>query len=259
MRAVEPRTSPDGIDDAVTELLRPHDGSPGVPPEVQEDVVLSGMDLADSIAMKYRGRGVDLEDLRQVARLALVKAVARYRPTQGSFTAFAVPTIRGEIKRHFRDHGWVVRPPRSLQEGRAAVTAAQESLRHLHGRQATTAEVAEMLGFEEAKVRETQFCASGFRPASLDAPMSAGGSPSLGELIVDPDDPYACVELRSMLRDGLQMLDDRERLVVRLRFAEELSQAAIGERIGVSQMQVSRILASITRRLRLHLHSAMAA
>jgi len=259
MRApTTPRTSSRGIDEAVADLLRAQPECPRVPLHLQGDVVLAAIDLADSIATRYRGRGVDVEDLRQVARLALVGAVARYRPAQGSFTAFAVPTLVGEVKRHFRDHGWVVRPPRSLQEGRAAVTAAQEELRHLHGRQPTTAEVAEMLGVDDSTVRETQLCASGFRPASLDAPLAGTGS-CLGDLLVDPDDPIEHVELKAMLRDGLRILGERDRLVLRLRFEEELSQAAIGERIGVSQMQVSRILATITERLRLHLQGASAA
>ena len=177
MRApTTPRPSSRGIDEAVADLLRAQPECSRVPLDLQGDVVLAAIDLADSIAARYRGRGIDLEDLRQVARLALVRAVARYRPAQGSFTAFAVPTLVGEVKRHFRDHGWVVRPPRSLQERRAAVTAAQESLRHRHGRQPTTAEVAEVLGVDESTVRETQLCASGFRPASLDAPLTGTGA-----------------------------------------------------------------------------------
>lgn len=246
------------IDDEVAQVLARHGDGPHLSSESREQVVLAAMDLADSVALRYRGRGIDLEDLRQVARLALVKAAARYRPAEGPFTSFAVPTISGEVKRHFRDHGWVVRPPRSLQEGRASVTAAQESLRHLLGRDATTGEVADLLGFEESMVRETQLCASGFSPASLDAPVFPNGS-CLADGIVDREDPYASIELRSLMDDALSLLDDRERLVVRLRFVEELSQAVIGERIGVSQMQVSRILASITQRLRAHLDTTLAA
>lgn len=249
---------PHAIDDAVSRLLEQYEQDEPPCAEARERMVLAAIDLADSVASRYRGRGVDLEDLRQVARLALVKAAARYRPATGTFTAFAVPTITGEVKRHFRDHGWVVRPPRSLQEGRMAVTSAQESLRHVLGRDATTVEVAELLGLDESTVRETQLCSSGFRPASLDAPLTISGT-SLGDTMVDPEDPYASIELKAVLQDGLQLLDDRERLVVRLRFGEELSQAAIGDRIGVSQMQVSRILASITARLRVHLDTLVAA
>lgn len=246
------------IDDAVAMVLQSCEDDADLTPETRERIVLAALDLADSVALKYRGRGVDHEDLRQVARLALVHAAARYRPAAGRFTAFAVPTIMGEVKRHFRDHGWVVRPPRSLQESRAAVTYAQESLRHLLGRDATLEEVAEHLGCEASTVRETLLCSSGFRPASLDAPFAPSGS-CLGESIVDPEDPYASIDLRAMLRDGLRLLNDREMLVVRLRFEEELSQAVIGERIGVSQMQVSRILTSITHRLRVHLGTTLAA
>ncbi len=252
-----PHPAPRSIDDAVALVLHSCDDGE-LTAEARERIVLAALDLADSVALRYRGRGIDLEDLRQVARLALVKAAARYRPSAGTFTGFAVPTIMGEVKRHFRDHGWVVRPPRSLQEGRMALTSAQESLRHFLGREATTEELAELLGVDESTVRETQRCTSGFRPASLDAPLAPSGA-CLGDSMVDPEDPYDSIELRAVLRDGLRLLDDRERLVVRLRFGEELSQAAIGDRIGVSQMQVSRILASITQRLRVHLDSSVAA
>ncbi|MEO7421920.1 MAG: sigma-70 family RNA polymerase sigma factor [Ornithinibacter sp.] len=247
-----------GIDDAVSLIVQSCPDDREVTAELREQIVLAALELADSVALRYRGRGVDLEDLRQVARLALVKAAARYRPAAGTFTSFAVPTIMGEVKRHFRDHGWVVRPPRSLQEGRMAVTSAQESLRHLLGRDATIEELAEVLGIDESIVRETQLCGSGFRPASLDAPLTPSGT-CLGDNMVEPDDPYASIEERAMLREGMRLLTDRERLVVRLRFGEELSQADIGARIGVSQMQVSRILASITRRLRVHLDPSIAA
>lgn len=263
MRTVSRSSSfPTAIDDVVAESvadeLDRHGSDGHLSTEAREHVVLAAMGLADSLASRYRGRGIDLEDLRQVARLALVKAAGRYRPSEGPFTSFAVPTITGEIKRHFRDQGWVVRPPRSLQEGRASVVAAQESLGHLLGRDATAREVADLLGFEESAVRETQLCASGFTPASLDAPLSPAGS-CLADSIVDQAEPYASIEMQSMVDEALRVLDDRERLVVRLRFVEELSQATIGERIGVSQMQVSRILASITSRLRAHLDTTLAA
>lgn len=246
------------VDDAVARVLAGCGAGRNLTTQHREQIVLAAIDLADSVAHRYRGRGVDLEDLQQVARLALVKAAARYRPAEGTFSAFAVPTISGEVKRHFRDHGWVVRPPRSLQERRAAVTSAQESLRHLLARDATAEEVAELLGVDGSAVRQALLCASGFRPVSLDAPLAANGS-CLGDGIVEPEDPYACIEVRSMLHEALGHLDDRERLVVRLRFGEELSQADIGAQIGVSQMQVSRILDSITRRLRRHLDSGLAA
>lgn len=223
-----------------------------------ETVVRATLPLADSLASGYAGRGIDTEDLVQVARTALVVAVGRYRPGVGrGFAAFAVPTIRGEIKRHFRDAGWVVRPPRGLQELRAQVVRAEEDLRHVHGRDATAAEVARTVGCTAKDVDDAHGCASAFAPGSLDAPTPLGGT--AGDLLADDWDLAATIELRSAVRTEIARLTPRERLILRLRFVEERTQSEIGEVVGVSQMQVSRLLSGVLRRLRDGLDPATAA
>ncbi|MBT9257415.1 sigma-70 family RNA polymerase sigma factor [Phycicoccus sp. MAQZ13P-2] len=216
---------------------------------LRSQVVEEMLPLADGLARRYSGRGIDRDDLEQVARTALVAAADRYHPGSGAgFVAFAVPTITGELKRHFRDCGWVVRPPRRVQELRAEVVVAEESLRHRLGREATVAEIAELLKCECADVESARLCGSGFRPASLDAPVLAGGTE--GDRLADPGDFVHRFEQHADLRLALDSLGEQDRRVVRLRFVEELTQSEIGSVLGVSQMQVSRILTRILRQLR---------
>lgn len=213
------------------------------------DLVATTLPLADAQAMRYAGRGIDTEDLVQVARTALVVAVLRYEPGAGrGFEAFAVPTVRGELKRHFRDAGWVVRPPRGLQELRAELVVTEDTLRQRHGRDATLDELAAALGRDASDVAEARATASAFAPSSLDAPSPGGGTP--GERIADPSDAVDRVLLRAAVRAEVERLSPRERVILRLRFVEERTQSEIGEAIGVSQMQVSRLLAALLDRLR---------
>ncbi len=222
--------------------------SPAEQRRLVDAVVVATLPLADSLAHRYAGRGIDTEDLEQVARAALVGAVHRYRPGGGrGFEAFAVPTIRGELKRHFRDCGWTVRPPRRLQELRAELSATEEALRHRLGREATVAELAAAQACSTCDVEEARRCGSGFRPGSLDAPTSTGDTVGAG--LPDADDPYAASDLRSTVRVEVARLTPREQLIVALRFGEERTQSEIGEVLGVSQMQVSRLLAAIIDRL----------
>lgn len=222
------------------------------------DVVAATMPLADSLAMRYTGRGIDTEDLVQVARTALVGAVQRYRPGAGrGFEAFAVPTVRGELKRHFRDAGWMVRPPRGLQELRAELVPAEDALRQRLGRDATLAELAQAVGRDGSEVAEARATASAFTPASLDAPTPSGGT--AGERLADPVDAADGVLLRAVVRAEVARLTPRERVILRLRFVEERTQSEIGEAIGVSQMQVSRLLAGVLARLRERLDALAAA
>lgn len=214
-----------------------------------DQMVLCALPLADSIAGRYDHRGIDREDLTQVARLAVVKAVQRYRPGAGpGFTAYAVPTVYGEIKRFFRDQGWSVRPPRHLQELRARVQSAQEQLRHLLLRDPTDAEVAEHAQCTPDEVSEARACSAAFHAISLDV-ASPMGEP-LGEQLTGSPCPAEHIVVRDALRGALSALDERQRLVVRLRFSEDLTQTEIAARIGVSQMQVSRMLSRILAALR---------
>lgn len=215
--------------------------------ELRREAVVLTLDLADGVARRFRGRGIELEDLVQVGRVALLKAAHGYRcGCGGSFAAYAVPTISGEIKRHFRDHGWMIRPPRRMQELRAELLSEEDHLRQRLLRDPTEAELARSLGLPRSDVREAHACSRAYRAMSLDVPPDLGAhelvtdDPSLDDLIAD----------RDLLVRALEGLNDRERLIVRLRFVEEQTQSQIGVALGVSQMQVSRLLAGILGKLR---------
>lgn len=208
--------------------------------------------LADAIAMRYRNRGIETDDLKQVARTALVKAVIRYRRGAGcGFAAYAAPTISGEVKRAFRDYAWSVRPPRRLQELRAAVSSQEDSLRQLLGREASVAEVAAALDVPEDDVVQAKLSSDAFHAVSLDLPTPTGGT--LGSVRLVCSAPFESVEVRDALRRAMSILTERQRLVLSLRYVDELTQREIGEQIGVSQMQVSRILRATLVALRAEL------
>jgi RNA polymerase sigma-B factor len=232
------------------------DGRP-VDDATAEAAVLLNLGLADGIAGRYLGRGIERDDLVQVARLGLVKAVHRFRPGLGqSFAGFAAPTIAGEIKRHFRDTGWMVRPPRRLQELGARVRDAEQALEQELHRRPSADELAGALEVDQTQVRAAREAASGFHALSLDGPATTGENPF--EVVVeDADDPFVAIDDAVWLREALAALTSRERRVLRLRFVEGLTQADIAAQIGVSQMQVSRILRSTLIRLRTALEATM--
>lgn len=216
---------------------------------IRRDLVLSCMGVADAVAHRFRDRGVDVEDLEQVARTALVSASSRYDPAVGSgFLAFAVPSIAGELKRYFRDHTWSVRPPRRLQELRLEAGAVQDELRQDLGREPTAEELAEALGVSTDEVHELRRSSAGYRSASLDHPVVGGGT--LGDHLPAAGDPSADVDTHLALVAALGDLTERENRLLHLRFVEELTQREIGEHLGVSQMQVSRLLTGVLARLR---------
>jgi RNA polymerase sigma-B factor len=219
--------------------------------ELLAQVILINTGVARSLARRYARRGLPLEDLEQVAYTALVRAAHKFDPTVAAdFLTYAVPTIRGEIKRWFRDHGWMVRPPRSLQELQSAALQVREEAA-ARGDELRSAQIAKVLGVTESEVDEALAIRGCFTPASLDAPTDAvDDGASLGDLLPTYDDDLAAIEVRLMLEQALANLTPRERLIVRLRFNEEMSQKEIGEVIGVTQMQVSRLLAKVLRRLR---------
>jgi RNA polymerase sigma-B factor len=222
---------------------------------VLERLVLLYLDLCGSMASRYDGRGIEHDDLEQVARLALVKAINRYVPGQGpSFAAFAVPTISGELKRHFRDRGWMVRPPRRLQEMRVQVQSCRNRLEQECGHSPSDAEVAHALGVSRAAVKEAAAAASSFHPTSLDAGTTDDESGSVAHLLGDDDESLARIDDRVCLGEALAGLDEQERSLLALRYVDELTQREIGLRLGISQMQVSRAL----RRLVAHLRVALA-
>jgi RNA polymerase sigma-B factor len=215
-----------------------------------DTIVSAHLGLCTSMAARYAGRGIDLDDLIQVARLALVASIRRYRP-RPSFTAFAVATIDGELKRHFRDHGWVIRPPRALQELRLALRRAEEAAWQSHGGSGDASALARDLGVDVRAIREAQALADCYRPSSLDdhdvARMDIRGAE-------DDDEQNAATRL-SLLR-ALDQLTSRDQRIVMWRFVDRLTQQQIADRLGVSQMQVSRLLSGILAGLRTELAAA---
>jgi RNA polymerase sigma-B factor len=219
--------------------------------DLHRQVILLNRRVAAGIASRYNQRGVDADDLRQVAEMGLVKAVRRYQPDRSSgFLAYAVPTIRGEIRRYFRDSGWMVRPPRRIQELRSEVIATENELVHELHRFPTVTETAKELGLTTPELDEVHGARSCFRPASLDAPAHENASLPMGELIGMSDGAYERIENYESLTPLLAALDSRDRLILGLRFVQGCTQKEIGDRIGVSQMQVSRLLTSVLSRLR---------
>lgn len=207
--------------------------------------------MARSIASRYRNRGVDLDDLQQVALLGLTKAAQRFDPEAGhDFMAYAVPTIRGELRRHFRDAGWMVRPPRRVQELQGRITRAQEELEARLGRSPRPSEVAVHLEVDLDDVVEALTADGCFTPTSLDGPVGGGSAP-LGDLIDDAEDrAVEAAEARILLGPAVRQLSERDRRILHLRFVEERTQDEIGKQVGLTQAQVSRVLARILAHLR---------
>jgi RNA polymerase sigma-B factor len=233
-----PRGRSIGLEDE-GELLRRYADTRS--PELRDELVNRFMPLARSLAMRYRRRSESLEDLVQVASLGLMKAIDGYDPGRGKpFTAYAVPTVLGELRRHFRDHVWNVRLPRGLQELTMNVDEATNGLTEELGRVPTAAEIGERLEISTEDVLEALEASHARRTMSLDAPRIAEEEalPTV-ETIGRADGGYERVE--ADLAAERAALDDREWEVLRLRFVDELTQREIGRRLGVSQMQVSRI------------------
>jgi RNA polymerase sigma-B factor len=219
---------------------------------LRDELVEEHAPLAQFLARRFANRGEPIDDLIQVALVGLLKAVERFDPGRGlQFSTFATPTILGELKRHFRDRGWAVRVPRRVQElhlqlGRVIATLGQE-----HGRSPTPREVAERAGVSEEEVLEAMEAGSLYRLVSLDGPATRDDEAS--ELVagLGEDDPeFEQIERRAELDVMLGVLPDRERRIVELRFFDGLTQSEIAERVGVSQMHVSRLLARSLEMLR---------
>ena len=218
---------------------------------LQDEVVVLHMGLARAIAARYRGRGIADDDLTQAAAMALLKAARNFDPTRGvEFLSYAVVTMKGEVKRQFRDYGWMVRPPRPIQKLQADVSRADSELTHQLGRSPKVTEVAAYLGVAEDDVLEALSADGCFTPTSLDTPVGSEGSGVLGELIPGEDSAMSEAEARVMLTPAVRALPEREREVLYLRFFKQQTQAQIAEEIGVTQMQVSRILSRVLVKLR---------
>src|SRR4051812_21413794 len=208
--------------------------------------------LAMRLAQRYHRGAEPLDDLVQVASVGLLKAIDRFDPERGTaFSSFAVPTIAGELKRHFRDKSWALKVPRDLQELTQRVGRTTERLVHELGRTPSVAEIADTLGVTPEEVLEAREAATAFAAESLDRP--AGDDPDAAPVVdtLGTDEPgYLQAEQSATLETMMQVLTDREREVLRLRFAEDLTQSEIGHRLGLSQMHISRLLRQAVTRLR---------
>jgi RNA polymerase sigma-B factor len=216
-----------------------------------DEVVVINMGVANAIASRYRSRGISTDDLHQVAYLALVKATHGYDASSGhNFLSYCVPTIRGELKRHFRDQGWTVRPPRRIQELQARISTAEAELSFVLGRSPRPSEIAAHLDADLEEVTEALATDGCFTPASLDKPVGTDGETSLGDLLGDDDASLSAAEARVVLAPAVRRLGDRDRRILMLRFFRGWTQQEIADDIGVTQMQVSRLLSRILTELR---------
>src|SRR5215208_2649562 len=217
----------------------------------REELVERFLPLARDLALRYTYTDEPFDDLLQVASLGLIKAIDRFEPDRGTkFTSYAAPTILGELKRHFRDKGWSLHVPRDLQERTLAVSRATEVLSTELGRSPNVREVAEHLGCSSEQVLEAQEAAASYEAASLDAPTARDDdSAALVDMLGGEDSSYELVEDRQAIASTWAELPPVERQVLELRFMEDLTQREIGERIGYSQMHVSRLLRRALNRL----------
>jgi RNA polymerase sigma-B factor len=217
-----------------------------------DEIIVLNMTMADAVVSRYAGRGVASEDLRQVAYAALTRAAHRFDPTQGTeFVAFAVPTMRGEVRKHFRDHAWMVRPTRRIQELQPQINRAEDELWRELGRSPRPSEIADRVGASLESVVEALSTDGCFVPSSLDKPAQSDGSgPPLGELLGAADTAQELAETRVVLQPLIRRLSERDRRILEMRFLRDLTQREIAEDIGVTQMQVSRLLSRIYRDLR---------
>ncbi len=216
---------------------------------VRNELVEAHRGLAASIANDYRGRGVELDDLVQIAMLGMIKAVQRYDVDRGiPFSSFASRTVNGEIKRYFRDRTWAVRPPRSAQERHLDLRRARAALSLRLSRPPTVAELAGELDVSEDDVLDAVEAGAAYRATSLDArrPGDDDQGP-LGDRLPGAEAPAGRVEMRLLVDQLLDTLPEREAEIMRLRFFEELTQSQIAERLGISQMHVSRLDAPLPR------------
>ncbi|MET7287189.1 RNA polymerase sigma factor SigF [Streptomyces sp. NPDC005573] len=224
---------------------------------LRDELVRLWLPMAERIAVRFRGRGESLEDLYQVAALGLVKAVDHFDPARGrAFEAYAVPTITGEIKRHFRDHMWTLHVPRRVQDLRNRVRGAMKELAQTTpGRAPTVAEIAAHTRLTEDEVRTGLEALECFSALSLDAEVAGTDGYALGDSLGEPDPGYDLVVDRAAVKPCLAALPERERVILYLRFFRGMTQSRIAEQLGISQMHVSRLLSGCCDRLRAELLS----
>ena len=219
---------------------------------VRDELVTAWLPMAHRIAGKFRDRGEALDDLRQVAALGLVKAIDRFDPERGAFESYAVPTITGEIKRHFRDRMWALRVPRRVQDLRNKVRVARRELTQNPGSgEPSNAEIAVRAGLTEEEVATGMEALESYSTLSLDAELSAGDDGhSLADRLGENDTSYDVVVDREAAKEGLRRLPERERAILYMRFFEDMTQNRIADQLGISQMYVSRLISRSCARIR---------
>ncbi|TGZ15674.1 RNA polymerase sigma factor [Streptomyces sp. S816] len=219
---------------------------------VRDELVAAWLPMAHRIAGRFRDRGESVEDLRQVAALGLVKAVDRYDPSRGAFESYAVPTITGEVKRHFRDRMWALRVPRRVQELRNRVRVARRELTQNPGSaEPTNAALAAHTGLTEEEVAAGLEALESFSTLSLDAELAGGDDGySLADTLGAADTSYDVVVDREAAKEGLRRLPERERAILYMRFFEDMTQSRIADQLGISQMHVSRLISRSCARVR---------
>ncbi|BFU47236.1 RNA polymerase sigma factor SigF [Krasilnikovia sp. MM14-A1004] len=219
--------------------------------QLRDRTIEAWLPLARHLAHRYSGRGEPTDDLIQTATIGLIKAIDRFDPERGvDFTGYAIPTIIGELKRHFRDRTWSVRVPRRLQELRLSITEANAHLTHTLGRSPTVADIAGHLDLTEEEVLEGLEGARAYTATSLSTPINADGTTSLGDTLGTEDHEYEIAETRVALGPALATLDAREQKILTLRFYGNLTQSQIAAQVGISQMHVSRLLTKALAKLR---------
>ncbi|MFD6949234.1 flagellar biosynthesis protein FliA [Nocardiopsis sp. TSRI0078] len=241
-------------EELLSELRNLSEGDPRAS-RLRERVVILYQPLINKIARRYGGRGEPLEDLKQTAMVGLVKAVHGYDPDRGKpFISYLLPTVTGEIKRHFRDHTWAIRVPRRHQENRVKLRRITGEFQQNHARTPTIAELAEEMGISEAEVSELAQVSESYRSLSLDAPDSSDSEGQEGARLEDhlgsEDKALERVVERESIKPALARLPERERKILMLRFFGDHTQSEIADRLGYSQMHVSRLLAGILEQLR---------
>ena len=218
----------------------------------RDQLIVNHLNLVRFLAAKFANRGEPLDDLVQVGTIGLIKAIDRFEPERGlEFTTYATPTILGEIKRHFRDKGWSVRVPRRLQELSAKVTQANEALTRRYQRTPSVEEVANYLEVSVDEVLEAMESSEAYASVSLEARGSDDeDAPALIDRVGQIDSDYEALDDKMVLSGALAKLEPNERMLVELRFVEGLTQSQIAERMGMSQVQVSRLLHKTLERMR---------
>ena len=227
-------------------------------PDTRNHAIQAWLPLAKHLAQRFHGRGEPLDDLTQIATVGLIKAIDRYDPEYGNdFAAYAVPTIVGEIKRHFRDRTWDIRVPRRLQELKLDINEATATLAQQLGRSPTITDIATHLQRSEDEIIEGLEGARAYSAISLQTLVGAGiDGTELGDLFGHDDPDLALAEFRASLGPALATLTPREQHIIILRFFGNLTQTQIADRVGISQMHVSRLLTKSLNTLRTHLTEA---